>query len=464
MGFVFYDVETTGTDKCYDQVLQFAAVMTDGELAALDAIDVSCGLLPHVVPAPGALLATGQTIEAIADAGSGSHYDMMREVAGRLEGWSPAVFAGWNSLAFDEEMLRQALYQSLHPPYLTSWHGNGQVDVMRVARAATLLSPGALAVPTAATGRPTFALQPMAAANDVPHGAPHRAMSDVEATVGLARLIADRAPEAWSTALRFCRKVSVLDFLGDERAVGLVELEAGEPVMVPVVVMGVDPGRATALLVRDLRHDDGDARRWLAEDRPAWRLPRHIRRVAANACPIMVPLDDLEWQPGWGDEAACRGRADAVATDREGTGRLLRELAWSPPAPSELVERSLHGDFYQASDLQRMRDFHDADWAGRAAAVGMFDDWRLRRLAQRLVYFNAPGQLGEPERQALSGRLTRRLREEHAGGREWRTLGGAEREALGLRGTAGAAGDIILDGMLAWLRDRSSAPADTGGS
>lgn len=454
MGFVFYDVETTGTDKLYDQVLQFAAVATDGDMVSQGTIDVSCRLMPHVVPAPGALLATGQSIDAMSSERLQTHYDMMTGVAAQLEDWSPAVFAGWNSLAFDEEMLRQALYQSLHPPYLTSWHGNGRVDVMRVARAAALLAPGALAVPTAAGGRPTFALQAMAEANGVVHFAPHRAMSDVEATLALARLIADRAPEAWSIALRFCRKASVMDFLGDGGAVGLVDMEDGEPVVIPVAVLGVDPGRTTALLVRDLRHDDAEAKRWLQEERPSWALPRHIRRVAANACPIMVPLEDVEWQMEWGDEAVCHSRADAVAADREGTGRTLAAFAYVPPARSDLLERSLHGDFYQQADLQRLRDFHAADWRGRAAAVATFDDWRLQRLAQRLVYFNAPALLGEEECRVMTERLSRRLRFEHASGREWRTLKRAEREARGLVATAGSAGRLILDEFGVWLRAR----------
>ena len=460
MGFAFYDVETTGIDKCYDQVLHFAAIVTDGDMVAQGTIDVSCGLMPHVVPAPGALLATGQSISDMSGEGLQTHYDMMRDVAAQLEDWSPAVFAGWNSLAFDEEMLRQALYQSLHPPYLTSWHGNGRLDVMRVARAAVLLEPGALAVPTAAVGRPTFALQAMAAANGVDHFAPHRAMSDVEATLALARLIADRAPEAWSIALRFCRKVSVMDFLGDAGAVGLVDMEGGEPVVIPVAVLGVDPGRTTALLVRDLRHDDAEAQRWLAEARPSWALPRHIRRVAANACPIMVPLEDVDWQAEWGNEATCLARADALAADREGTGRTLAAFAYVPPARSDLLERSLHGDFYQQADLRRLREFHAADWRERADAVATFDDWRLQRLAQRLVYFNAPEFLGEEERRGMAKRLSRRLRVEHASGREWRTLRRAEREARGLAGTVDPAGGAVLTDFGAWLASRADETAN----
>jgi exodeoxyribonuclease I len=55
--FVFYDTETTGTDTAFDQIPQFAAIRTDEDLRELDRFNIRCRLLPHVVPAAGALQA-----------------------------------------------------------------------------------------------------------------------------------------------------------------------------------------------------------------------------------------------------------------------------------------------------------------------------------------------------------------------------------------------------------------------
>ena len=57
MAFVFYDTETTGTDTTFDQILQFAAILTDDDFHELDRFEIRCRLMPHVVPAPGALRA-----------------------------------------------------------------------------------------------------------------------------------------------------------------------------------------------------------------------------------------------------------------------------------------------------------------------------------------------------------------------------------------------------------------------
>ena len=57
MPYVFYDTETTGTETAFDQILQFAAIKTDDDFNELDRINVRCRLLPHIIPAPGALRA-----------------------------------------------------------------------------------------------------------------------------------------------------------------------------------------------------------------------------------------------------------------------------------------------------------------------------------------------------------------------------------------------------------------------
>lgn len=58
---VFYDTETTGTDTTFDQILQFAAIRTNEDLNELDRFEIRCRLLAHIVPAPGALMATRVT-------------------------------------------------------------------------------------------------------------------------------------------------------------------------------------------------------------------------------------------------------------------------------------------------------------------------------------------------------------------------------------------------------------------
>ena len=116
MTYIFYDVETTGKLTAFDQILQFAAIKTDSELNVLDTLDIRCRLLPYIVPSPGALLVTGATVAAITTCPL-SHFEMMRLVHAKMHRWSQggAIFIGWNSMKFDETLLRQAYYQTLLP-------------------------------------------------------------------------------------------------------------------------------------------------------------------------------------------------------------------------------------------------------------------------------------------------------------------------------------------------------------
>ena len=109
MTYIFYDTETSGKLTAFDQILQFAAIKTDAELNVVDTFNVRCRLLPYIVPSPGALLVTGATVTAITTCPL-SHFEMMRLVHAKMHRWSQggAIFIGWNSMKFDETLLRQA--------------------------------------------------------------------------------------------------------------------------------------------------------------------------------------------------------------------------------------------------------------------------------------------------------------------------------------------------------------------
>jgi exodeoxyribonuclease-1 len=197
MSFVFYDTETTGLATHYDQILQFAAIRTDADLNETGRIEVRSRLQSHLVPHPAALRVTGMTIDQITDQNLPSHYETVRQVRETLLGWSPAIFVGYNSLNFDEHLLRQALFQTLHPAYLTNTDGNCRSDAMPLVQAASVFAPDCLKVPVIA-GKQVFRLDKIAALNNFSHERAHDALADVEATIHLAKCVREHAPECWN--------------------------------------------------------------------------------------------------------------------------------------------------------------------------------------------------------------------------------------------------------------------------
>lgn len=91
MTFILYDVETTGLNKRFDQILQYAAVRTDVDLVETDRIETRSRLMPHVVPSPKALHLTGISLDDASSTSRQSHYAMVCEIAKTLAVWCPAT-------------------------------------------------------------------------------------------------------------------------------------------------------------------------------------------------------------------------------------------------------------------------------------------------------------------------------------------------------------------------------------
>jgi exodeoxyribonuclease-1 len=195
MSFVFYDTETTGLETAFDQILQFAAIRTDADLRETDRFQLRCRLQDHVVPSPGAMRVTGVSMAELIDPALSSHYEMVQQVNEKLRSWSPALFVGYNSMKFDEHLLRQAFYKTLHPVYLTNTNGNSRADAMHMVQAASCFRPDAVVIPVGEKGKSVFKLDQVAPANGFDHADAHDALADVEATIFLCRLIAERAPD-----------------------------------------------------------------------------------------------------------------------------------------------------------------------------------------------------------------------------------------------------------------------------
>jgi len=446
MSFVFYDTETTGTDTTFDQILQFAAIFTDSDLNELDRFETRCRLLPHVIPAPGALLATRVTPAVLTDPELPSHYEMMLQIAEKLRAWSPAIFTGYNTLSFDEPLLRQAFYQTLQPVYLTNTGGNQRADVLRLAQATAALAPNAMAVPISPKGKPTLRLDTLAPANGFAHENAHDALADVEATIYMARLIRARAPAVWNSLMPLVDKGEVIASLSTSEPKCLVEYHMGVPSLRAVVGCGHHPKNPTMQAVFDLRRDPAEVLNLREGDLVEETKGRNraLRTVYANKMPALVDpglAPDLQAAAGLPMAEIVR-RAAVVSADGHFAARVGVAMAqrYPPFEPAVVVEGRMYEGFPSRADETRMQTFHKAEWSERAEIAETFEDDRYRELARRLVFVNAP--------EALAG--TRR-----AGLQNW-----MENRRHGRDGVE--AGRTLADAMSDLEQAETERPADSG--
>ncbi|PBB84538.1 exonuclease domain-containing protein [Mesorhizobium sp. WSM3876] len=421
-GFVFYDTETTGLKFGWDQIVHFAAIRTDENLNEVSRFEARCRLQPHTIPHPAALLTNRLPISRLTDHDLPTHYGMICAIREQLLAWSPAIILGYNSMRFDEEMLRHALFQSLFPAYLTSNHGNSRTDVLNLALAAAALPPHCLNVPLNESGRPTFRLERLAAANGLNAREAHDAMSDAETALTLARIVRDRSVDVWQRFVRFSKKATLADFVVAEDAFVLTEFFGNDAYHRAVTCIGSIPDNVNGRFCLDLS-DDPDGWAVMNDDTLRLAIARKgspVRRIAVNAAPAVAALWEApEAMLGGLEIDLLEARGRRIRDDVELSARIVQAYTagWQPRTPSLHPEDQLYfGGFPLPPDESRMQEFHAASWAGRARIAEEFDDARLVAFGRRLVHVEHRSALDEAARLHSDLALADRLLNDAGGG------------------------------------------------
>jgi exodeoxyribonuclease-1 len=455
MSYIFYDTETTGKVTAFDQILQFAAIKTDAELNVLDTFDVRCRLLPYIVPSPGALLVTGTTVADITTCPL-SHFEMMRLVHAKMHRWSEggSIFVGWNNMRFDEALLRQAYYKSLLPIYQTNTNGNGRADLMRMAQVVSACAPDCLAVPIHPDGKRAFKLGLMAAANNIALDNAHDALADANATLGIARLIRQRAPALWDALMVNARKTSPLRRLLSEPLMLLCEYY-GNPFNCIATPLAANAGNANEWALFDLQFDP--ARYLDASDADLREAidgtTKVIRRVSINAQPSLLPIDYAPDDVLGGRQSfeTYQARAQAIREHPEFRRRISRLLAarYQDQVQPAHVEQRIYSGFSSNADQARMHSFHAQGWEDRIGIIQEIEDERYRQIAQRIVAVERPDLLTDTQRQRwVSWRRERFLTNEKV---PWMTVASALEEFADVSQDATPAQQAQLAGLERFL-------------
>lgn len=430
MSFVFYDTETTGTHTSFDQILQFGAIRTDENLNELDRFEIRCRLDSHVVPSAGALRVTGMTIEQITSPDLPTHYDMVCAIRDRLSAWCPATFVGWNTMRFDEQLLRQAFYKCLHPPYFTNTQGNQRSDILKLAQCMEAFAPGIINVPEDDRGRPIYKLDRLAPANGFPHLNAHDAMADVQATIFICRLIRERAPHAWEQLLHCASKARVQSVVRNNLTFLLRDSYFGRLYEYALTEVGDEIGGMGAIIAYDLAIEP-EPLMGMDDQALAQRLsrsPKPLRRVRPNAAPFVVGLSGEAFRGLSGEQLTAR--ANLVRSDGEFLGRLLRLSVREETLPSDHVEEQIYDGFPSQADTALMARFHATEWCHRFQIVEQFQDQRFRCLGRRLIYAHCPESLPDDVRRAEARLLAARLTGHGIVAPPWKTLEAADQEAV----------------------------------
>jgi exodeoxyribonuclease-1 len=410
----WYDYETTGINPRSDRALQMAGIRTDGDLNEIaPPVNLYCQPSEDILPHPAACMITGITPDRLAEKGL-CEADFMTRVHAELA--APGTCgAGYNTLRFDDEVTRYSLYRNFFDPYAREWQGgNSRWDLIDVVRAAYALRPDGIVWPQE-DGRVTLKLERLTAANGIDHGQAHDALSDVRATIALARLIRDRQPRLYDYlfALRSKHKVQEQIRLMQPLVHISGRFSAARNYLGIVLPLAWHPQNRNALIVCDLHLDHAPL---LEHDVQVLKLRLYTRREALaegelpvplkllhiNRCPVVAPLNVLRGEDQERlqlDMAGYRARVAQLNESRDIWHEKLHALYGKDDfETSEDPEQQLYGGFIGERDRRLCEQVRVAQPEQLARESWPFDDPRLPELLFRYRARNFPETLTTTER------------------------------------------------------------------
>jgi exodeoxyribonuclease-1 len=429
LSFFWHDYETFGRVPRRDRPAQFAGIRTDAELNEVGpAVMHYCQPAPDTLPDPESCLLTGIVPQTCLAEGLPEHaFAAAIEAALAQPG---TIGVGYNSIRFDDEVTRHLFWRNLIDPYAREWQNEcGRWDLLDVVRAAWALRPAGIEWPRHEDGRASFKLEHLSAANGLAHEAAHDALSDVRATIALARLVRERQPRLWEFCLRLRRKEAVWQEIGVGRPFlhlsGMYSAEQG--CMAIVYPLAPHPSNKNELLVWDLAHDPRELAGLGAETlrlrmftrtealpEGVTRLP--IKTIHVNKSPIVVGnlrtlTDEVRARCGIDVERALAHAAAAPDI------AALMQGAWPEvyvrPAPSAApdVDEDLYGGFIGNDDRRKLNRLRTLSGTELASERTGFDDPRLAELLFRYRARNFPDTLSPEEVERWIAHCSARLHE-----------------------------------------------------
>lgn len=306
---VWYDYETFGVDPRRDRPVQFAAVRTDPDLNPIgEPLVLFCQPPRDYLPHPDACMLTGITPQQALRKGLPEALFIRR--INEMFSVPGTCVAGYNNLRFDDEVTRATLYRNLLDPYAREWrNGNSRWDLIDVVRLAHAVRPEGINWPKNDEGITTFRLEKLTSVNNLTHDEAHDALSDVYATIELARLLRERQPKLfhWLFAHRGKAEASRLLAYGSGAPVLHVseKYSAARSCLAVVLPVARHPTNPNGVVVYDLA-EDPDPLLKLPVDELRRRLFTRVadlepdeqrlalKTVHLNKCPVLAPLTVLD--------------------------------------------------------------------------------------------------------------------------------------------------------------------------
>ncbi|VTU08645.1 exonuclease I [Actinobacillus porcinus] len=353
--FFIYDYESFGINPASDRPAQFAGIRTDKDFNIIgEPVMLYCKQTNDYLPSPEAVLVTGITPQECNEKGI-SEPEFAAKILAEFSQPNTCVM-GFNNIRYDDEMTRYTFYRNFIDPYEYSWkNGNSRWDLLDVVRACYALRPEGIEWAYDDEGMPSFRLEKLTEANGIAHENAHDAMSDVYATIAMAKLIKEKQPKLFQFFFENRGKREVEKLINTAEMTPLVHVSGmlgnyrGNCTWVAPIAW--HPTNQNAVIVCDLSQNIYDL---LAKSAVELRenlytkkseleeqgiLPVPLKLVHINKCPILAPAKVLLPE-----------NAERLGINRQYCLDNLKKLQHSPGVRSKIEEIFKEERQFEASD------------------------------------------------------------------------------------------------------------------
>ncbi|MFJ5338243.1 exodeoxyribonuclease I [Pectobacterium sp. CHL-2024] len=416
--FFIHDYETFGKHPARDRPAQFAGVRTDMDFNIIgEPLVIYCRPADDYLPEPEAVMITGITPQ-VALAKGVNEAEFARQIHDAFSVPGTCIM-GYNNIRFDDEVSRNLFYRNFYDPYAYSWqNGNSRWDLLDALRACYALRPEGIVWPENDDGLPSFRLEHLTKANGISHEQAHDAMSDVYATIAMAKLFKQAQPKLFEYLFPLRNKNKISALIDIPQMKPLVHVSgmfgAARSNTSWVVPLAWHPDNRNAVIMCDLA---GDMTPLLELDSAALRERLYTRRdaleadqsavplklVHINKCPVLAPANTLRPEDAERlgiDRQRCLDNLALLRSNASVREKVVELFAEAPAfTASDDVDLRLYDGFFGDADRMAMKIIQETAPQNLPALDLTFADNRLEPLLFRYRARNFPGTLDDREQQ-----------------------------------------------------------------
>lgn len=412
---LWHDYESWGAQPQKDHPCQFAAVRTDLELNPIASpINWMCQIPNDYLPHPQACLITGITPQQSLRDGM-IEAQFMRQINQQMSVPGTCV-AGYNNIRFDDELTRFSLYRNFLNPYAREWqNGNSRWDIIDMVRACYALRPEGINWVYTDEGKPSFKLELLSQANDIAHEDAHDALSDVYATIGLAKLIKQHQPKLYDYLFSLRVKHKVAAHFNMATKAPLVHISSKLPsengCCTWIAPLCPHPTNKNAIICINLAlpiepliklsAEQLKQKLYLRSDELApgeQRLP--IKLIHLNKCPVVAPAKTLTEENAQRlniDREKCLANLQMLRSQTGLEQKLSSLYEDAEPLEQDADHALYSGGFLSDQDQQRCAQLHETPPEQLDKFINQFSDSRLNTLLFRFRGRNYPNSFTAQE-------------------------------------------------------------------